>query len=227
MVRCKAKTSCGRLCKLHRIEGHNTCFMHLPKEPNPQLPFNNQSQAEILAEKKVNQLLWSASSAASNQICDEPLLIVSDSSGPLDAVVIDETTDKDKLCGHSCIGLATACCYCSDERPLNAEYTRHVEGLGDLSIGLRDDDYCESCKTWTSGQHTMPVIKKFNAIVSARVCEGKKKALGAFGLTVCSEIKDTIQQLVEIHNLLYTYSVEQTLTNSDTPDKQQGTGLHP
>lgn len=220
MVRCTSKTVSGKRCKLHRVFGFDTCTIHSPmaavdsienviventiientvpldKNP-PQPPVYIQTQAELLVEKKIQQQIWKGLKEPNDQISN---LIVS----------IHETPTNDLLpCGHSCVGILDKCCGCADTRPLDTKYMRHVEGVGELNVGLREDDYCVTCKGyWVTG---MPLMERYDCIMNTNVCAKAAPALGAYGLEFCAEVKDTISWLVHMHNAMYSRSVELTL----------------
>jgi hypothetical protein len=200
--------------------------MHIPKESNPQLPFNNQTQVDLLKEKKENQELWSKKPVNTIESPQKPVNTIESPQKPVNTIEEPQLISSEMACTHSCMGSGGSCCQCCDVRPVKSEYTRHVVGFGNLNIGLREDAYCETCKSRCDGEREMLVIRKFNAIISTVCSDDKKKFLGLFGLTVCCEIKDAIRQLIEIHNLLYTYSVDLSLSN-DTPDMPQETEHSP
>jgi hypothetical protein len=226
MVRCISKTVSGKRCKLHRVADEETCAIHSPMpalvvcenvivdapkvcEPNvcePKVCQSRyiQSQAELLVEKKEKQRIWNS--------LGEPELIIPVSNL---IVSISENHEYNMQCGHSCssitnCGEADKCCGCADTRPLDTKYMRNVEGVGLLNVGLREDDYCITCKGyWATA---MPLNERYNCIMNTNVSNKVAPALGRYGLEFCKEIQETITWMVHMHNALYSRSVELSMT---------------
>ena len=233
MVRCTSKTVSGKRCKLHRIVGEETCSIHSPMpalipienmiventiieytplvNSSPPTSLYIQSQAELLVEKKIRQRIWKS--------LKEPLPESQDQVSNL--IVSIHESDDTLPCGHSCasitncgtVGTVDKCCGCADTRPRDSKYMRHVEGLGMLNVGLREDDYCSSCKGyWATA---MPIHERYNCIMNTAVPNNVAPALGAYGLEFCKEIQETIGWLVQMHNALYSRSVELSITEEN------------
>jgi len=234
MVRCISKTVSGKRCKLHRLAGGHTCAIHSPMParvsienaiieytplvdpPPPSLYI--PSQAELLVEKKVRQQIWKSLTEQTQDQDSVSNLIVS----------IHESHDYNMPCGHSCTSItncgtvgADKCCGCADTRPLDTKYMRNVEGVGELNVGLREDDYCTTCKSyWATG---MPIHERYNCIMNTDISNNTASALGHYGLDFCKEIQETISWMVQMHNTLYSRSVELSMmTESSSTEVNTG-----
>ena len=226
MVRCTSKTVSGKRCKLHCVDGgkgrcaihstslvpiqntiiENTIIENIPLVNSPPPPsIYIQSQAELLVEKKVRQRIWKS------LVEPAPFEPVAQAQEELSNLIVSIHESDELPCGHSCtIGAADKCCGCADTRPRDSKYMRYVEGVGDLNVGLREDDYCSSCKGyWATA---MPIHERYNCIMNTAVPNNVAPALGAYGLEFCKEIQETIGWLVQMHNALYSRSVELSMT---------------
>jgi hypothetical protein len=165
-----------------------------------------QSQTELLVEKKEKQHIW--------KNLAEPELII-----PVSNLIVSirENHEYNQPCGHSCssitnCGAVDKCCGCADTRPLDTKYMRNVEGVGLLNVGLREDPYCVTCMGyWATA---MPINERYNCIMNTNV--SNRVALGRYGLEFCKEIQDTITWMVDMHNALYSRSVELSITEEKT-----------
>jgi hypothetical protein len=222
MVRCISKTVSGKRCKLHRLVGEETCAIHspmpalllcenvivdAPKGCEPVEPKYIQSQAELLVEKKDKQRSWAS-------LAEPELIIHDDEPIPVSNLIVS-IGDLGLACGHSCssitnCGAVDKCCGCADSRPRDSKYMRNVEGVGELNVGLREDNYCITCKGyWATA---IPIHERYNCVMNTDVSNNVAPALGAYGLEFCKEIQETIGWLVQMHNALYSRSIELSTT---------------
>ena len=174
MVRCKSTTKSGRRCKLPALVDDTVCSVHVYDDMPPlvEIPQETLEAANTLVNMAATVEVHALLNTAAIQQCkhDFCLLHVND------------------------------CCGCSDTRSEDAQYMSFVEGVGEVPIGKREDEYCSNCRDAFAPENRF--LDRFRRFLAIEETDFNRSSLVYTGYLLRDELNNLINRFTEVRNSL-------------------------